>query len=137
MENTILKRTKILYDDDHFVNVTLVYSEDNDEKGYVTVVQIDDLAVYCSLGAETMSDADDLYYDELINIFSMTFDELMEDFHDHEVVEELYEETRYMLGLSEEAFEHKKPSELFNAMQDVSRVEMVMKHSTFSKLING
>lgn len=137
MENTILKRTKILYDNDHFVNVKLVYSEDDDEKGYVTVVQIDDLAVYCSLGAETMSDADDLYHDELIDIFSMTFDELMEDFHDHEVVEELYEETIYMLGLSKETFGHKKPSEIFDTMQDISRVEMVMKHSTFKKLING
>lgn len=137
MANTILKRTKILYDDDHFVNVMLVCSEDDDEKGYVTVVRIDDLAVYCSLGTETMSDAYDLYYDELIDIFSMTFDELMENFHDHEVVEELYEETLYRLGFPEKIFGHKKPSEIFDTMQDISRVEMVMKHSTFSKLING
>lgn len=133
MANTILRRTKILYDDDRFVRVVLIESDG----WYAVVVQIDELTVGTYVSEDDYDCALDFYHDCLIDIFSMTFEELMEEsgIAESEDAKKVYEETIDELGLSEETFEHKKPSELFNAMQDVSRVEMVMKHSTFKKLI--
>lgn len=125
MENTILKRTKILYDDNHFVNVMLVHSEGNVKRRYVPVTQVDDRIVCCGWGTGIISEAYEIYRSLIADIFSMTFDELMKEFGGHEVIEELYEEALDALGLSKEIFGHKKPSELFDTMQDVSHVELV------------
>lgn len=135
MENTILKRTKILYDNDHFVRVALIESDG----WYAIVVQIDELTVGTYASEDDYSHALEFYHDCLIDIFSMTFEELMEEsgIAESEDAKKVYEEMIDELGLSKEIFGHKKPSEIFDTMQDVSRVEMVMKHSTFSKLING
>ena len=135
MANTILRRTKILYDDEHFVRIALIESNE----WYAVVVQIDELTVGTYSSEDDYGHALEFYHDCLVDIFSMTFEELMEEYRieEPEDAEKVYEETIDELDLSKEAFEHKKPSELFNAMQDVSLVEMVMKHSTFSKLING
>ena len=135
MANTILRRTKILYDDDHFVRVALIESDG----WYAVVVQIDEIAVGTCASEDDYDRALDFYHDCLIDIFSMTFEELMEEsgIAEPEDAKTVYEEMLDELDLSKEMFGRKKPSELFNAMQDVSRVEMVMKHSTFSKLING
>ena len=135
MENAILRRTKILYDDECFVRIALIESNE----WYAVVVQIDELTVGIYESEDDYGRALESYHDCLVDIFSMTFEELVEEYEieEPEDAEKVYEETIDELDLSKEAFEHKKPSELFNAMQDVSRVEMVMKHSTFSKLING
>ena len=135
MANTILRRTKILYNDEHFVRVALIESDG----WYAVVVQIDELTIGIYASEDDYDCALESYHDCLVDIFSMSFEELMEEsgIAEYEDAKKVYEEMIDELGLSEEMFGHKEPSEMLNAMQDVSRVEMVMKHSTFSKLING
>lgn len=131
MENIVLRRGKILYDNDHFVNVAIVQGGEAEDEGYVVIVQIDDFTYYPYRSTLSMSTAYELYHECLVDIFSTTFDELMENFHDSEVVEKVYEETLDALNLSKETFGHKKPSKMFDIIPDKSLIEIVIKHPTF------
>ena len=103
MYNTILETTKLVYDN-NFVIVSLIDTPNDDE--YAVCIQIDELTIAVYSESDNMGEAHDDYHDCLVNVLSMTFDEIMEETHASEEAEGFYEETLNVLGLPKDRFEY-------------------------------
>lgn len=103
MYNTILRMAKLDYDQ-HFIIVSLIYTPN--DCNYAVCVQIDELTISVYSESDDMGEAWNDFHDCLVDILSMTFDDIMEETHASEEAKGFYEETLNVLGLPKDRFEY-------------------------------